>query len=90
MYQIGFHCVCLQNTEVYWAAFNCPSQIFTKCYKIALRLNHYNFRTVKAIDFLFSTLNIASFLYGKIHFGVLNFLRASIATSDTPPGSNTP
>ena len=60
------------------------------CYKIPLRLNHYNFRTVKAINFLLSTLHTASFLYGKIHFGVLYLLRASIATFDTPPGSNPP
>ena len=39
--------------------------------KIPLRLNHYNFQTVKAIDFLFSTLHTTPFLYGVIRFGVL-------------------
>ena len=38
---------------------------------IPLRLNNYNFRTVKANDFLFSTLHSTPFLYGEIHFGVL-------------------
>ena len=45
---------------------------------------------VKAIDFLLSTLHTTPFLYSKIHFGVLHLLRASIATSDTPLGSNPP
>ena len=39
--------------------------------KIPLRLNRYNFQTVKAIDFLFSTLHTTPFLYGEIRFGVL-------------------
>ena len=39
--------------------------------KISLRLNCYNFQTVKAIDFLFSTLHTTPFLYGEIRFGVL-------------------
>ena len=39
--------------------------------KIPLRLNRYNFQTVKAIDFLFSTLHTKPFLYGEIRFGVL-------------------
>ena len=39
--------------------------------KIPLRLNRYNFQTVKAIDFLFSTLHTTPFLYGEICFGVL-------------------
>ena len=64
--------------------------IYIKRYKIYLCLNHYNFRTVKGINFLFSTLNTTSFLYGKIHLGVLHLLRASIASFDTPPGSNPP
>ena len=66
---------------IYWESFreNCPSHMVIKF--PSLRLNHYNFRTVKAIDFLFSSLNTTSyaFLYGKIHFGVLHLLRASIA-----------
>ena len=39
--------------------------------KISLRLNCYTFQTVKAIDFLFSTLHTTPFLYGEIRFGVL-------------------
>ena len=39
--------------------------------KIPLRLNRYNFQTVKAIDFLFSTLRTTPFLYIEIRFGVL-------------------
>ena len=65
-------------------------EIKTKCYKISLRLNHYSVRTVKAIDFLFSTLHTIPFLYGKILLGVLHMLHTSIATFDTPPGPNPP
>ena len=57
-------------------------------YKNHSRLNRYNFRTVHAIDFLFSTLHTTPFLYGKILFGVLHLLRVCIATSDTPQGMN--
>ena len=39
--------------------------------KIPLRFNRYNFQTVKAIDFFFSTLHTTPFLYGEICFGVL-------------------
>ena len=49
-----------------------------------LRLNRYNFQTVGAIDFLFSTLHRTSFLFGAIDSGVLHQLHASVATSDTP------
>ena len=50
----------------------------------------YIFQTVCALDFLFSALYTTPFLYAKLHFGVLHLLRVSIATSDTPPGSNPP
>ena len=60
------------------------------CYKNASRLNRYIFRTVNAINFLFSALYTTPFPYDKIHFGVLHLLRASIATFDTSPGSNPP
>ena len=53
-------------------------------------MNRYIFRTVNAINILFSTLHTTPFLYGKISFGVLHLLLASIATFDTPPGSNPP
>ena len=39
--------------------------------KIPLRLNRYNFQTVRAIDFLFSTLRTTPFLYIEMRFGVL-------------------
>ena len=73
-----------------WDSFheNGPSFISIKSYKIALHLNRNNFRMIKAINFLFSTLHTTPFLYGRIHFGVLHLLCAKIATSDTPPGSN--
>ena len=64
--------------------------IIKKYNKNALRLICYNFRTVNATNFLFSTLHTAPFLYGKIHFGILHLLRVSIATFDTPLGSNPP
>ena len=46
--------------------------IYIKCYKTPLSLNLYNFTTVKAINFLFSTVHSTAFLYDKIHFGVLH------------------
>ena len=61
------------------------SHIWDSFHKIApLRLNRYNFQTVKAIDFLFSTLHTTPFLYGEIHFGVLQYM------INTPLGSNPP
>ena len=57
---------------------------------IASNSKRYIFHTVYALDFLFSTLHTTPFLYAKIHFGVLHLLRDSIATFDTPPGSNPP
>ena len=61
-----------------------------KCYKNPLRLDHYNFPTANAIDFLVKILHTTPFLYGKVHLGVLHLLHGSIATSDIPPGSNSP
>ena len=77
------------NTKI-WVSFreNEPSLYIYKSYKNHSRLNRYNFRTVHAIDFLFSTLHTTPFLYGKILLGVLHLLRACIATSDTPQGMN--
>ena len=73
-----------------WVSFreNEPSLYIYKSYKNHSRLNRYTFRTVHAIDFLFSPLHTTPFLYGKILFGVLHLLRARIATSDTPQGMN--
>ena len=48
------------------------AHIIKFCYKNASRLNRYNFTTVSAIDFLFSTIYPTPFLSGKIHFGVLH------------------
>ena len=58
-----------------WDSFheNGPSFIIIKSYKIAMFLNRNNFRTVKAINFLLSTLHTTPFLYDKIHFGVLHY-----------------
>ena len=64
--------------------------IIKKHNKNALRLKCYNFRRVNAIVFLYSALHTTRFLYGKIHFEILNMLHASIAMSDTPRGSNPP
>ena len=77
---------------IIWDSFrqNGPSYIYIKCYKNASLLNCYIFRTVNAINFQFSTLHTTPFPYGKIYFGVLHLLRASIATFDTPSGSNPP
>ena len=52
--------------------------------KDPLRLHRNNFRTVNAINFLFSTLHTTPFLYGKILLEVLHLLRVSIATSRYP------
>ena len=61
-----------------------------KCYKNSLRLNHYNFRMINAIDFLFSTLLTTPFLNGKIHFGALHQFLADATRSDTPWDSKPP
>ena len=99
---LSLRCMCPLKTYIFiiiiiiiiiiWDSFrqNGPSYIYIKCYKNASLLNCYIFRTVNAINFLFSTLHTTPFLYGKTLFGVLHLLRASIATSDTPVGSNLP
>ena len=69
---------------------NDNSHLYIKCYINASRLNRYIFRTVNVINILFSTHHTTPFLYGKILFGILHLLLASIATFDTPPGSNPP
>ena len=83
---------CITNIYIYGKVYEKRDLacIIKKYNKNALRLICYNFRTVNAINFLFSTLHTAPFLYGKIHFGVLHLLRVSIATFDTPLGSNPP
>ena len=40
-----------------------------KCYKNASRLNHYNFPTDNAIDFLFSILHTTPFHYEVLKIG---------------------
>ena len=49
-----------------------PHGYIIKCYKNASRVNRYNFPTVNAIDFLFSTLHTTPFHYGKTYFGALH------------------
>ena len=60
------------------------------CYKNVLRLNGYNFRTVNAIDFLFSTLHSTPFLYVDLYFRVLHKLHADVMRPDYPWGSKLP
>ena len=89
----NWHSIILIIMSVYnWDSSreNDNSHLNIKCYINASRLNRYIFRTVNAINILFSTLHTTPFLYGKICFGVLHLLLASIATFDTPPGSNPP
>ena len=70
------------------------AHIIKFCYKQinfvinASDLNSYNFRTVNAINFLFSPLHTTPFPYDKVYFGVLHWFHASVATSDFPRGSN--
>ena len=58
-----------------------------KCYKNASRLNRYNFPTINAINIVLSPLHTTPFLYSKMHFGVLDYIRADVPTCDTPWGS---
>ena len=67
-----------------------PSAYYKICYKNALRLNRYNFRTVNAIDFLFSTLHSTPFLYVDLYFRVLHKLLADVMRPDYPWGSKLP
>ena len=67
-----------------------PSAYYKICYKNALRLNRYNFRTVNAIDFLFSTLHSTPFLYVDLYFRVLHKLHANVMRPDYPWGSKLP
>ena len=67
-----------------------PSAYYKICYKNALRLNRYNFRTVNAIDFLFSTLHSTPFLYVDLYFRVLHKLRADVMRPDYPWGLKLP
>ena len=61
-----------------------------KRYQNHSRLNRYNFGTVHAIDFLFSTLHTTPFLYGKIDFGAMHQFLADVTRSDTLWGSKPP
>ena len=53
-------------------------------------MHRYNFPTINAIDILFSPLHTTPFLYSKMHFGVLDYIRADVPTCDTPWGSKLP
>ena len=59
-----------------------PSAYYKICYKNALRLSRYNFRTVNAIDFLFSSLHL--------YFRVLHKLHSDVMRPDYPWGSKLP
>ena len=61
-----------------------------KLNKNPLRLNNYNFRTINAIDVIFSPPHTTPFRYRKTYFGLLNYLLAIVALSDTPRGSKPP
>ena len=67
-----------------------PSAYYKICYKNAIRLNRYTFRTVNAIDVLFSTLHSTPFLYVDLHFHVLHKFRADVMRPDYPWGSKLP
>ena len=67
-----------------------PSAYYKICYKNALRLNRCNFRTVNAIDFLFSTLHSTPFLYVDLYFRVLHKLHTDVMRPDYPWGSKLP
>ena len=67
-----------------------PSAYYNICYKNALHLNRYNFRTINAIDFLFSTLHSTPFLYVDLYFRVLHKLRANVMRPDYPWGLKLP
>ena len=58
-----------------------PSAYYKICYKNALRLNRYSFRTVNAIDFLFSSLHNTPFLYVDLYFRVLHKLRVDVMST---------
>ena len=58
--------------------------------KYALCLNRCNFRTVHAVDFLFSTLHTTPFQYVNVYFGILHKLRADVTRPDSPWGSKMP
>ena len=87
-------CIC----SYIWDSFheNVPSHnihnyyIIFQCYKNESHLNRYNFRTVKAINVLFSTHHSTPFLYVKIYFSVLHQHSADVSGSDTPWGSKPP
>ena len=82
----------MHNAATIWDRFRekGPSAYYKICYKNALRLNRYNFRTVNAIDFLFSTLHSTPFLYVDLYFRVLHKLRADAMRPDYPWGSKLP
>ena len=65
-------------------------QIIKFVLKNALCLNRCNFRTVHAIDFLFSTLHTTPFQYVNVYFGILHKLRADVRRPDSPWGSKMP
>ena len=53
VYVHAFTCIWNRKRPITYIIHDC-----IKCYKNSLRLNHYNFRMINAIDFLFSTHTI--------------------------------
>ena len=51
---------------------------------IVIHLNRYNFRTVNAIDFIFSTLHKTPFLNVNLYLGNLYKLRVNVMRPDYP------
>ena len=76
--------------QLVWHQLIKLSGIIKFVYKNALRLNRYNFRTVNAIDFLFSTLHSTPFLYVDLYLCVLHKLRADVMRPDYPWDSKQP
>ena len=60
-----------------------PHGYIIKCYKIASRLDRYNFPTVNAINVLFSTLHTTPCHYGETVGGALHQFHADATRSDT-------
>ena len=67
-----------------------PRAYYIKLNKNELLLNRYNFSMVNAMNVQFSPLHTTPFLYRKTYFGLLNYLLAIVAWSDTPRGSKPP
>ena len=72
------------------SAVNCIYGITDKVIKHASHLNRHNFRAVKDIGFLFSTLHNTPFLRVQMYFDLLYKHSADVARFDTQWGSRPP